>query len=86
MDGAEKKKTALKELWSGKIKKAALEEAFSLRVPLFPPFFSSSIIGKRKFDKIFINTRLSADNKNKKDIDLSFVGCGYSPEVKLNNL
>ena len=56
------KNASLKELKSGKIKKAAMEEAFLPRGTLFFPFFPFSGIGKRKFDKTFINSWPLANN------------------------
>lgn len=50
------KNASSEELWSGKIKKAAMEEAFLSRRTLFLLFFPSSGIGKRKFDNTFINS------------------------------
>ena len=80
------KRASSEELYSGRIKRAALEEAFLPRAPLFLPLFPSSGIGKRKYNKIFINTRLLVDNHNKKEGNLSFAICGYPPTVKLNKL
>lgn len=78
------KKASSEELCSRKIKKAALEEVFLPRAPLFSLFFLSNSIGKRKFDKIFINTRPLANNHTEKKVDLSFTMCKYSSAIKLN--
>ena len=78
------KRVSSEELCSGRIKKAALEETFSLRAPLFPLFFSSSGIGKRKLNKTFINIRPLANNYVEKKVDLSFAVCGCPLTVKLN--
>ena len=50
------KKTFSEELWSRKIKKAALKEVFLPRTPLFLSLFPSNGIGEKKFDKTFFNT------------------------------
>ena len=50
------KKISSEKLQSGKIKKAVLKKVFLSKAPLFPLLFPSSDIGKRKFDKSFINT------------------------------
>ena len=50
------KRVSLEELYSRRIQRATLEEAFLPRAPLFLLFFSSSDISKRKLDKTFINT------------------------------
>ena len=80
------KRVSSEELCSGRIKKAALEEAFLLRAPLFLPLFPSSGIAESKFDKTFINTRLLADNHAEREVDFSFAVCGCSLVVKLNKL
>ena len=41
-------------------------------------------VGKKKFDKNFINTWLLVNNHAKKEVDLSFAECKSSPAVKLN--
>ena len=61
-----------------------MEEAFSPRAPLFPLFFPSSSIGKRKFDKTFTSTQPLADNQAKKEVNLSFARCRYPLAIKLN--
>lgn len=71
------KKTSSKELNSRKIKKTALKKVFLLRA-----LFSS--IGKRKFDKTFINTQLLANNYTKEKVDLSLAIFRCPPAVKLN--
>ena len=78
------KRASLEELCSGRIKRAALEETFSPRVPLFLPLFPSSGISERKVDKTFINTWPLANNHAKEEVDLSFALYGYPPTVKLN--
>ena len=78
------KRASSKELCSGRIKKTALEEPFLPRTTLFPLLFPSSGIGKRKFDKIFINTRPLANNHAKKEVDLCFTMCGCPPAIRLN--
>ena len=78
------KKISSKELWSGKIKKAALEEVFLPRVSLFPLLFPPSGIGKRKFNKTIINTWLLTDNHAKEEVNLSFARCRCPPAIKLN--
>ena len=71
-------------MWSERIKKAALEESFLLKAPLFPPFFPSSSIGEKKFDKIFINTWPLANNHAKEKVNISIAGCGGPLAGKLN--
>ena len=73
------KRASSGELCSGRIKKAALEEAFSPRAPLFLSLFPSSGIGKRKLDKTFINTGPLANNHAEEEVNLSFAVCGCPP-------
>ena len=80
--GKKSEKISLEELWSGRLKKAASKETFLPKAPLFPSLFPSSSIGERKFHKTFINTQLLANNHTKKEVNLSFVGCGCPPTVK----
>ena len=54
------------------------------RASLFSPLFLFSDIGKKKFNKTFINTRPLANNHVEKKLNLSFARCGCPPAVKLN--
>lgn len=77
------KKASSKKLWSGILKTTALKEIFSPWTHLFLIFFLSSSIGKkRKFNNTFINSRLFINNYAKKEIDLSFAGCGCPLAIK----
>ena len=78
------KRGSSEELCSGRIKKAASEEAFSPNAPLFLLLFPSSSIGERKLDKTFINTWPLANNHAKEEGDLSFAMCECPSTVKLN--
>ena len=80
------KKASSEELYSGRIIRAASKDTFSPKIPLFPPLFPSSTIGKRKLDKTFINTWPLADNHVKKEVNLSFAMCRCLSAVKLNRL
>ena len=75
------KSASLEQLCSGRIKKAASEETFSPKAPLFLLLFPSSGISQRKLDKTFINTWLFANNHVEKKVDLGFAMCRCSPAV-----
>ena len=78
------KRASSKELFSGRVIKAALEEIILPGALLFLLFFPSNGIGKRKLDKNIINTWLLADNHVEKEVDLCFAICGYPAAVQLN--
>lgn len=64
-------------------KKQPFNKAFNIDYRLLADNHAGKDIGKRKSDKIFINTRPLANNHAKKKVDLSFAGCKCSPRVKL---
>ena len=78
------KRASSEELCIRRIKKAASEEVFLPKAPLFLPLFLSSGIGERKLDKTFINTWPLANNRAEEEVNLSFAVCGCLPAVKLN--
>ena len=62
-----------------------MKEVFSTKTYLFLPLFlSGSISKKRKFDKIFINSEILANNYAKKEINLNFTWCGCLSAIELN--
>ena len=62
-------------------KKRPFDKAFNIDCRLLADDHAGEDVGKKKFDKTFINTRPLADNHAKKEVDLSYAGCGCSPEV-----
>ena len=79
--------------WSGTIKRASLEEAAPIFIPLFfkctfPPPFSSSGIGKKQlFNKVLnLDSWPLANDYTGQDVDLSFVQCLCPSAVKANRL
>ena len=65
-------------------KKRSFDKAFNIDYWPLTDDHAGENVGKRKFDKTFINTRLLAVNHAEKEVDLSFAGCGYLPTIKLN--
>ena len=69
---------------SGIGKKRLFDKAFNINCWPLADDHAGEDVGKRKFNKTFINTRLLTNNHAKDKVDLSFAGCGSSPGVKLN--
>ena len=65
-------------------KKRPFDKAFNIDCWPLADDYAGEDVGQRKFDKTFINAWLLADNHAKKEVDLSFAGCGCSSRVKLN--